>query len=123
MINSVVDSRQTELFDINDLIINVAGDILNGLLLMGLLYAFSIANYEKELAQYQYERDYLCSQSRTIVGYSEGNAYIMKTLYVSCEAEIGRIHNFMRGPDVEKKFAETLLYSEKIGLTRSPLAI
>lgn len=67
------------------------------------------------------------------MGYSEGNAYIMKTLYVSCEGEIGRIHNFMRGPDVEKKFAETLLqtafiydggvFVEKFGLTRSPLAI
>ena len=100
---------------------------------MGLLYTFSLVNYEKELAQYEYERDYLCSQSRTIVGYSEGNAYILKTLYVSCEGEKGRFHNFIRVPHVEKKYSETLLrtalyndggvFVEKFGLTYSPLAI
>jgi len=61
------------------------------------------------------------------VGYSAGGGVYEKTLYVFCNKEKGRFHNFMRGPDDEKSFTGTLrpaLYitmnspvMEKIGLT------
>jgi hypothetical protein len=122
-----VDRRR---YTINDFIVEFLGTTLNGLLIIGILFAISLANHEKELALYEYERDYLCSQSRYIVGYSIGGAYTMKTMYVSCGGEKGRV------PHVEKKYSETLLqplyngvYNDagvfvgKFGLTYSPLAI
>jgi hypothetical protein len=129
-IERTVDRRR---YTINDFIVEFLGTTLNGSLVIGILFAISLANHEKELALYEYERDYLCSQSRYIVGYSIGGAYTMKTMYVSCEAENGRLHNFIRVPHVEKKYSETLLqtalYNDggvfvgKFGLTYSPLAI
>jgi len=67
---------------------------------------FALYNIELDRArvQFEYEMDYLCSQSRMIVGRTEYGTLIMETMYVSCEGEIEQEHNFMRGPDVEKKF-------------------
>ena len=72
------------------------------------VYAMIAIEYETEMTRFQYEMDYLCSQSKHIVGYSEGGTFIMETLYVSCGGENGVGHNFTRLPHVEKKFAEPL---------------
>jgi hypothetical protein len=65
--------------------------------------------YQESVIIAEYEYDYLCSQSRHIVGYSDSGAIIMKTPYVYCEGKIGEEHNFTRVPHVEKSFAEVLL--------------
>ena len=117
----------------SEFIIEFLGTTLNGLLVIGILFAISLSLYERNMTIAEYERDYLCSQSRHIVGYSDSGAIIMKTPYVYCEGKMGVGHNFTRVPHVEKKFAETLLqtalyndggvFVEKFGLTYSPLAI
>jgi len=94
---------------IKDFIVSILSLYLNlSLVILGVFAMISI-EYEKEMTRFQYEMDYLCSQSKHIVGYSEGGALIMETLYVSCESENEVGHNFTRVPHVEKKYSETLL--------------
>jgi hypothetical protein len=45
--------------------------------------------YQESVIIAEYEYDYLCSQSRHIVGYSDSGAIIMKTPYVYCEGKMG----------------------------------
>ncbi len=80
---------------------------------------FCIYNIELERvdAEFSYEMDLLCSQSRMIVG-SQHEAYIEKTLYVYCNDEIEDGRNFTRSPHVEKSWLKV----NEIGRTQSPIA-
>ena len=102
------------MFIVMDFIIEFAGDLLNGFLAIGILIVIPLSLHEQNmeaLSILEYENDYLCSQSRMTVGYSEYGGHIEKTLYVFCNGEKGLRHNFMRGSDEEKKYSEPLLYT------------
>lgn len=107
VINTVEDSRQAEIYVIT-FIVEFLGTLLNGLLAIGILIVLPlIMHIENErIAEAEYR--YLCSQSRHIVGYSEGNGIYMKTPYVYCNEDLEGGHNFIRVPHVEKKYFVTL---------------
>lgn len=87
------------------IISDILGELLNGILLVGSLVILTLM---ADAERFEYEYDLLCSQSRHIVGYSEGGGIYMKTPYVNCNEDLGSRHNFTRTPHVEKKYVETL---------------